>query len=177
MVKNKFLNSNIKHFEELIAPIYEKLYKYIYCIVRNGPMAEDAMQNTLLNAYGHMSELRDEEKFSSWIFTIGKRESINILRVYKREVYIDFADSDTCNYKSFAYPDDFILDIEKKDAVVKIINNLKPRDRYIVLLRYYSDLPLQEIAEILNVNYNTIRTRHKIIKKKIYEELKSMELL
>lgn len=177
MIKTEKVKAPVKHFEELIAPIYEMLYKYIYCIVRNNALAEDALQNTFLNAYSHMAELRDEEKFKYWIFTIGKRESINILRTYSREVTIDFTESDMPRNQDFSCPDDLILIDEMRDSILEIINCLKPEDKDIVLLRYYADLSLNEIAGILNINYNTVRTRHRYIKKRICEELKDKGLI
>lgn len=172
--KNK---ASIKHFEELISPIYEMLYKYIYCIVRNKSMAEDALQNTFLNAFSHISDLRDESKFKYWIFTIGKRESINILRSYSRELTIDFTSDDILNDFDSYYADEIILNEEIRDSIIEIVNSFKPEDRDIVLLRYYNDLTLNEISQVLNINYNTIRTKHKNIKRKIYKGLKSKGLI
>jgi RNA polymerase sigma factor, sigma-70 family len=167
------MGNDMKHFEELIKPIYNRLYRYIYCIVRNKAMADDAMQNALVNAYTHFKELKDKDKFENWAFTIGKRESINIIRSYQRETSVDLIEHDDEFEDDQQYfIDDIILNNEVKEVLIKQINSLSPEDRDIVILRYYSGLKLLEIAEVLNTNYNTIRTRHKAIKKKIYNNLK-----
>lgn len=168
---DKEQKKEVKCFEERIASIYGDLYRYIYCISGNRILAEDAIQNTLLNAYMHISDLNDKDKFKSWIFTIGKRESINLLRKYKRELSLDSEDFEEIVDEQSILPDNYVLTNELKQAVVEGINSLNPRDREIVILYYYADLNLQEIAETLNINSNTVRTRHRSIKKSILKFL------
>lgn len=167
LIRNKEQKKEVKCFEEQIVSIYGDLSRYIYCIVGNRILAEDAIQNTLLNAYMHISDLNDKDKFRNWIYTIGKRESINILRKYKRELSLDSEDFVEVEDEQSMLPDNYVLSNELKEAVVEGINSLNSRDREIVILYYYADLNLQEVAEILNINSNTIRTRHRSIKKSI----------
>jgi RNA polymerase sigma-70 factor (ECF subfamily) len=163
-------------FDELIAPVYISLYNYIYCILRNRTLAEDAVQETMVKAYKNINKLKDQSKFKSWIFTIGRNESINILRKYRREVLSDDV-ACTSAYDDFYFPEDFALKAEIKEFLVASVNSLDSQDRDIIILKYYVGLTLQDIAGILNINSNTVRTRHRIIKKRLYDELKNEGLV
>lgn len=141
-------------------------------------MADDAMQNTLLNAYTHLDDLKDEAKFTYWIYTIGRRESVNLLRHYSRELSADYINPDTYSNDSPEDMDDVVMNNEIKEALIDIINNkLSPEEKEIIILRYYGELQFQEISAALNANCNTVRTRHNHIKKKIYTILKEMGLI
>jgi RNA polymerase sigma-70 factor (ECF subfamily) len=167
----------MKPFKDMISPIYEGLYKYIYSIVGNKQMAEDAMQTTLINAYTHISGLRDSQKFKTWIYTIAKHEAFNIIRKYRREVAVDTIENELLDDVEYNTPEEYIIDSELKDAVVEAVNTLNNEERDIINLRYYAELSFSEIAEILDINPNTIKTHHRRIKEKIYKYLLDKEYI
>lgn len=168
-IKKEHVNPDyVKHFEEMLHPVYENLYKYIYYNTMNKALVDDIMQNTLLKAYNHLSELQNTARFKTWIFTIGKREMINASKKYHCEISIDAAEYRLTYLEDLYFPEDYVLNNELKDAVVEAINSLSFEDRRIVILRYYKGLQLEKIADILNMCHSTVRTRHKNIKNKIY---------
>src|SRR6516165_11029427 len=70
-------------FHELIRP-YEKLvYVTIFAIVKNEADAEDGAQETMINAFRHLSSFRGEAKFSTWLVTIAMNEARKRLRKVK----------------------------------------------------------------------------------------------
>jgi RNA polymerase sigma-70 factor (ECF subfamily) len=60
---------------------------------------------------------------------------------------------------------------ETNEQIKESIKMLNPVDQEIIYLRYYYDLNFSEIALILNLNENTVKTKHKRAKKKIYTHL------
>lgn len=162
-------------FEKCIEPIYGELYRFIYSIVRNKELAEDAMQNTFLNAYIYIFDVRDDNKFKSWIFTIAKRESIKVLRLYNRELPTDSEDFIVYMNENtdFNIPHDVVIRKELNDKLIEIINNMDAKYRDVAILKYGNGLTLAEISEILNTNINTVKTWHRRLKNIIYKELAS----
>lgn len=169
--ENKTIQNDMKYFQELITPFYDFLYKFIYCIVHNKMLAEDIFQTTLLKGYEHFGELNDSNNFKSWMFSIGRNEAISTLRKYRRDVSIDITEHEGIIDNDDFFPEEYLIRNELKVAVIDAINHLDDMDREIVILRYYTGLKFEEIAEVLNINYNTIRTRHRIIKNKIFKYL------
>lgn len=169
-VKKEYTNTDyVRHFEEMLLPVYENLYKYIYYNTRNKALADDIMQNTLLKAYNHLSELQNTARFKTWIFIISKREMINAFKKYSCEISMDAAEYRLTYLEDLYFPEDYVLNNELRDAVVEAINSLSFEDKKIVILRYYKGLQLEKIADILKMCHSTVRTRHKSIKNKIYQ--------
>lgn len=161
----------IDNFEEKIRDIYEGLYRYIYYIAKNKTMAEDALQNTLMIAYEKYSTLKDSRSFKSWIYTIAKRQTINLIEKYRREIILEDLNIDSIYTDDFNLSEDIIVKEELKVETVKAINRLRPEYRQIIILRYFNDLSFKEISNVLNVRNNTIRVRHLRAKEELYSYL------
>lgn len=169
--------TDMQHFQEMITPFYDHLYKFIYCIVHNKSLADDIFQTTLINGYSHFGDLCNVNSFKSWIFSIAKNEAISTLKKYRREISIDSVDYDALIDDDNFFPEEYLINYEIKGAVIDAINSLNAEDREIIILRYYTGLKFEEISEILNMNFNTIRTRHRAIKNKLYKYLKKHEFI
>lgn len=64
------MKCDAKAFSKLYERIYQDLYRYALCLMRDPHEAEDAVSAAVLSAYEHIHKLRKEEAFKSWIFTI-----------------------------------------------------------------------------------------------------------
>ena len=64
------MKCDAKAFSKLYEQVYQDLYRYALCLMRDPHEAEDAVSATVLSAYEHIHKLRKEEAFKSWIFTI-----------------------------------------------------------------------------------------------------------
>jgi RNA polymerase sigma-70 factor (ECF subfamily) len=164
-------NKRKKHFEEQISIIYKDLYKFIYSIIKNQNLTEDILQQTLMKAYGKFNALKDIKKFKSWIFTIAKNESLLWIKKYNREIPSEDTYLELIEDSSEDIPEELLIKREIKEQVIESIKILDPVNREIIYLRYYCDLTLNEIALILNLNINTVKTKHKRAKNKIYTHL------
>jgi len=162
---------NIQQFNDLIFPLYNEFYKFIYSILRNKTFTDDVVQNSLLIALVKLNTLHNLNKFKSWLFTIGKREVIKLLKTYQREVSYISEVVDIIQY-SIETPDDIVIKNEEKEKLLNLIYELPDNYKDLILLRYYNQLPFREIAIILNQNYNTIRIWHKRAKRNIADKLK-----
>jgi RNA polymerase sigma-70 factor (ECF subfamily) len=164
-------NKSKKHFEEQISIIYRDLYKFIYSIIKNQNLAEDILQQTLMKAYEKFDTIKDITKFKSWIFTIAKNESLSWIRKYNREIPSEDTYLELLGGYSEDIPEELLIKHEITEQVKESIKILNLVDQEIMYLRYYYDLNFREIALILNLNENTVKTKHKRAKKKIYAYL------
>jgi RNA polymerase sigma-70 factor (ECF subfamily) len=140
--------------------------------------AEDVYQNTLLIAYTHLHQLRDENKFKSWIFKIAKHEAFHYINKANSEVPMELLDNILFEqYYDESTPEKIVLSNELKNALINAVNSLSKEDRDIVILYYYADLSLKEISKLFNANENKIKSRHRSIKIKIYKDLLSQGLI
>ena len=164
-------NKRKKQFEEQIYLIYSDLYKFIYSIVKNQNLTEDVLQQTLMKAYEKFDTIEDIKKIKSWIFTIAKNESLSWIRKYNREIPSENTYLELLEGYSEDIPEELLVKRETNEQIKESIKMLNPVDQEIIYLRYYCDLNLNEIALILNLNINTVKTKHKRAKNKIYKHL------
>jgi RNA polymerase sigma-70 factor, ECF subfamily len=160
-----------KRFTELITPIFDDFNRFIYSIVRNNYDKDDIIQEALAIAYENFDNLKDKEKYKSWVFTIGKREAFRFIKNNRKKV--------TCENNSLEQIftdkydlEDIVEQEETKREIRKLINEMKESYRDVIILRYFAGLSLTEVADVLGIDYNTIRQRHFRGKNYLYKQLK-----
>lgn len=156
VMNNGTINAKSKDelYDEIITTHYKDLLKYSIRLTSNHAVAEDILQEALIRAWTSIESLNDQTKVKSWMITIIRRE--NLRRIAKEKI------NETDNYDDFEYLvyDDF--DIENtldKEFVFKNILELKACYREPLTLQIMFGYSVEEIAEKLNLNENTVSTR------------------
>jgi len=136
-------------FLSLIEPVEIKLYQTALGIVGNKYDAEDVWQNTVLKAWRSIVDLR-EPVFKTWITRILLNEAKQLLRSKK---YIPVPLNQL--------PDPVVndIDISTKILVHNCLQQLTPQQRQAVILRFWLDLTLEEMADVMAVPLSTAKTR------------------
>lgn len=158
----KTSHSRMKHFEEVIQESFIDLRRFIYSLARKDmDTTEEIFQNTMEACVKNLHTLRDESKLRSWIFTIAKNEATRYYSKKKPVTFVELTeDAELLFTEEAARDTDFSIDVENKDFVKKLLTSLDSIHQQIFVLHYYYGLPLPEIAEILNMNLNTVRSIH-----------------
>ncbi|SMF91653.1 RNA polymerase sigma-70 factor, ECF subfamily [Paenibacillus uliginis N3/975] len=136
-------------FIHLTKPLELQMYNIAKAIVRQDEDCADAMQEAILKAYKSIANLRNPSFFKTWLFRILINECNTILRKRSNVVSLfghEDAQSSTPNTD---------LNIDLREAVYR----LEEVSRTIVILHYFRDLPLRQIAEMLDLNESTVKTR------------------
>lgn len=139
---------NQEAFLKLIEPLENRLYQTALGIVGNTHDAEDVWQNTVLNAWRHIRGLR-EPHFKTWITRILLNESKNILRKRGR------TPTPIAVLPEVAETRELTEVLALKDSLLA----LSHEQREAILLRFWLDLPLAEIATLVGVPLSTAKTR------------------
>ena len=150
-------------FEKLINSYKEYLYKTAFLYVKNEHDALDIYQETVYKAYINISKLRNTNFFKTWITKI----LINNVNMKNRH-YNKFQDGQV---------EDYIGEIEYSNIEENIdlydsINKLGEKYKTPVILQYFHDLTIPQIAEIMECNENTVKSYIRRAKKKLYDILK-----
>lgn len=168
-------------FEQLVNDVKSHLFYYIYSIIGNKDLAEEALQNTLLKAYIKLDGLNDICNFKKWILAIAKNEAITQIRKHNHRfaTYDDATsamisenhDDGMMLQDDSETLEDRLIREDREHLLVQAVNQLKPQDRRIIILRYYSQLTWKEIECVLGINRNSLVNRHKRIMAKLYNIL------
>lgn len=139
-------------FDALIRPRLDRLYVTAQRIVRDGPAAEDALQQALVLAWRDLAALRDRDRFDAWLYRLVIRACYHDLRSTRRRA-VRFVPLD----EQGAQPAD--VSIHVRDELERAFRRLSPEKRAVVVLHHVTGLALTEISEILQVPEGTVRSR------------------
>lgn len=142
-----------------------KLYKLAYSYSNNQDSALDILQEAITKALENINKLKNPEYVTTWFYRILINESLLYIRKNKKIIQYTLIDEE----KAFENYEDIL--IENLD-IYHLIQNLKPKIKTVIMLRYFENFKIEEIAQILNVNTNTVKSR---LYKGLRELKKSME--
>ena len=180
-----YLEGNNSAFDVLLNRHKDRLFNYIFFIVRSKEVAEDIFQETFVKAIVTLQQGRytNDGKFAAWITRIAHNLVIDQFRIERNENTIsnDEADVDLLNDAKLAegnIENQLVNDQVLKD-VRKLIDELPDCQREVVFMRYYQDLSFKEIAEITGVSINTAlgRMRYAIMNMRRIAEEKNVSLV
>ena len=166
-----YVNGNNQAFDMLLQRYQGKVYSYILHIVKNKDVADDIFQETFVKIIMTLRQGRytDTGKFAAWLNRIAHNLIIDYYRQEKSEnsVSIDNDDVDMLNRRDLceANIEDLMVDVQIRDDVRRIIDELPLPQREVLVMRYYNDMSFKEIAEATGVSINTAlgRMRYAIL--------------
>ncbi|MER1956882.1 MAG: RNA polymerase sigma factor [Solibacillus sp.] len=154
-------NTNVENMEVFISRHYEKIYKYCYSMLRNIEDAEDAVQEVFLKAIKSGS-LTSIENPNAWLYKIAYFHCINKLKRRKFLSFVPFIESENT---------EIVIDKVHDEQLQHILNQLKPDERALIVLRIIEHYSFDEIAAIMDKPAPTIRKRYERLKEKIKKML------
>lgn len=157
----------LKHqrYETLVYAVHGDLFRYAFWLCHDRQVAEDLVQETFLRAWKSLDSLLDDKAAKAWLITILRRENA---RRFERKRF-DLVDVDTA-----LVPDQQSLDLEQgmeNEWLRRHISELADEYREPILLQVLGGFSGEEIAEILNLNKNTVMTRLFRARNKLKEAL------
>lgn len=160
----KAKSGDAEAFSELYRDIYLDLYRFALYTLKNPADAEDAVSETVMDAFVSIRKLRSEASFKSWIFKI---LAIKCKRCFLQnqalpiELPTEIAEEDACGLAE---------KIDLRDQFFK----LKDEERLIISMHIFAGYTSREIAKILHINENTVRSKESRALKKLSQQLKDI---
>ncbi|WP_100011258.1 sigma-70 family RNA polymerase sigma factor [Lentibacillus sediminis] len=152
----KAKRGNDQAFQELIQKEKNKLYRMAYMYVKNENDALDIVQETIYKAYISMKTLKENQYFSTWLTRILINKSLDSIKKNKHVIPID---------KIEGIHTTEIHKAEDHIDLIDAINRLQDQYKTIVILRYYKDYTVKQIAETLDCPEGTVKTHlHRAVK-------------
>jgi len=172
----KALNKDKAAFKRLYELYNSKVYRTAYIILDNSSIAEDVLQEVFMNLYQKGSKLKHYEAFESWLYKITVNSCMNYIKKSKKISFIgdnEVLDAiDKIDFEST--PEDLFIDEELASEIMAYIYELPTNHRATVILFYYNELSIKEIASIMNCSEGTVKSRlfysKKFLKDKITEK-------
>ena len=152
--------------EQLIERYYEPLYWHIRRLVVSHEDAEDVLQETFIRIHTHRSELRKAESERAWVYRIATNQALMWLRDQHSFVSLEDEEAqpliDTLRAETYIDTSDSVL-IRFQEALL----TLPTMQRTVFNLRYYDELPYEDIAAITGSSVGAAKTNFHLAKEKV----------
>ena len=188
MEKQEYLQSlvasaksgNERGFVELYKLYYEKIYALARTTLKSEADAEDALQSTFIKAWQKLDSLEDGAAFNTWIQRIALNECYGIIRKRKGNISLDDDEFQLPISKEQAEEELFLPQAyaEREDLngrLKQIIDQLSDVQRQSIMLYYFSELSVAEIADVMNCSEGTVKSRLFLARKSIKTEIEEQE--
>lgn len=151
--------------EDQILDNYEAMYRLAYSYVRNEEDALDIVQESVYKAIKNAGKVQQEAYIRTWLWRIVMNTAVDLIRRRKNETGLEEAGE--------TGKEDTYQDFDTLEA----LNILEPREKAVIVLRFFEDQKLEDIARMLQENTNTVKTILYRSLKKLRVELTEGELL
>jgi len=137
-----------KAFEYLMNINKEGLYRTAFAYVKNEQDALDILQETVCKAYTSIDKLKEPKYFKTWLTRILINNAINFIEKAKKVVYIT-------DVMPNCYENNIV---DEKLDILSSIEKLEEKYKRIIVLKYFQDLTITEISEVLDCPPGTVKT-------------------
>ena len=165
-------NGDWTAFTELVIRYQRPIYNAAFWMLHRAEDASDITQTVFLRVAERLDEYDAHYKFFSWIYRIAVNESLNLLRRSGHEEALD-EDVDLPGPPG-ANPEQSVGDAELTQRIQNALSRMSAADRMIVSLRHFSECSYQEIAEILDLDEKTVKSRLFEARQRLREMLKDL---
>jgi RNA polymerase sigma-70 factor (ECF subfamily) len=163
--------------EELVKTYQSSLFRVALLILEDSAEADEAVQESFISACLSSNNFRGDANLKTWLTAIVVNECRNRLRKRKRQINLQerLLIFRRLLDKTIS-PERKTILVEKNNTVWKEIESLGEKHRIPIILRYYQDLPITEIAKILEINEGTVHSRLNTARERLRCALSQMEV-
>lgn len=153
--------------ERIVNEYGDALLRMCFLYLKDHAMAEDAVQETFLRAFRHQDDFQGKSSVKTWITRI----AINVCKDMLTDPWARHRSGEDLPDEATPEPS---FSSEDRYVISGKIAKLPPKYKEVILLHYYQELKLSEIAEILGESEATIKTRLKRARDMLRSELKGV---
>ncbi len=182
-----YQKGDVRSFDLLITRYQREIYNFIYRFLNDAQGAEEAFQEVFERVLRSAASYSPQAKFSTWVYTIARNFCIDTFRKKKLRHNVSLEEplgsSDDTGRLEDVLPDDApkpdqeasAHDLENKLA--EALSRINPDQRDVFLMRDQQGLQFDEIAEIIGVSVNTVKSRMRYALQALQEEFKKIGIM
>lgn len=166
----QYLAGDGEAFATLVDRYRQELFNFLYRFTGNASLADDVFQEAFLQLHISGAAFDPTRRLKPWLFTIAANKARDALRSRGRrraaslDAPVAGGTGSTTTYAdlmpaNIPPPIESLLNLETREAVQTIVNEMPENLRMVLILCYFHELPYREIAEILDVPLGTVKSR------------------
>ncbi len=151
---------NTNAFAQIVQRYQTPVYNLAYRMLGDAAEAEDAAQETFLRAYAQFKGYRRDQKFASWLLSIAAHYCIDRLRRRKFQwLSLDDENAQETFPTPAPGPEESAFVHERAEEVQRLLQKLPPAARAVVVLKYWNDLGVEEIAHMTGDSVSAVKVK------------------
>jgi RNA polymerase sigma-70 factor (ECF subfamily) len=155
-----------KGFRLLVHKYSSKLYWHIRRLVILHEDADDALQNTFINAWKSMGDFRNESSLYTWLYSIATNEALAMIRRRKKNSAIPLEDLEAY-FESSHEGSTWFDGEEAQKKLQNAIIRLPEKQRIVFNLRYFEEMPYEDMSKVLKTSEGALKASYHHAVKKI----------
>lgn len=164
-----------KAFEEVIKSYSEQLYWQIRRLVQSHDDANDILQNVFMKAWLSIEQFRGSAKLSTWLHKIAINESLTYLEQQKRKGAASIDSGESNSIISAIEADEHIDGDRLSLEFRKAISQLPEKQRLVFNMRYFDEMPYEQISNILGTSVGALKASYHLAVKKIEKYFENID--
>lgn len=174
-MKNSRTESKKNAFDHLYHMYSKELLRTAYLITGNVSDSEDIVQESFIKCYRYMEDLKEEGQFRVWLYQIMKRTAWRYCKKSRKEQPMEDSVGEQLNKQYVASAQDEYLQSETECFIREQINKLDAKQRLVIVLYYYNQLSVKEIAKIAGCLEGTVKSRLYAARKQLSIGLRDLQ--
>jgi RNA polymerase sigma factor (sigma-70 family) len=152
------LAGNNTAFALIHATLFDGLYNYAFKLLGDQSLADDSVQELFIKIWQKRSSIGDIEKVKPFFFTSLRRQILNQLRDKRsKQQKIDSLPEPEIEFTQ----EEIIIKKESdsglKEKILQLLNTLPERQREVIYLHFFEEMPLAQVADVMSVNYQSVQ--------------------
>jgi RNA polymerase sigma-70 factor (ECF subfamily) len=147
-------------FAELYGLTYKRVYNYALCYLRDAYLAQDAVQEVYILVLKKIGQLNDATLFTAWLNQIGFHVCYDMCR-HRSSDYGDITDPELLDIledkNSDSNPENHAQNSDENSRLHESIDNLPANEKQVIVLRYFNELKIDDIAETMCISRSTAK--------------------
>jgi len=157
-------------FTQLVRKYQERLYWHIRRMVSTHEDTNDILQNVFIKVWKNLDSFREESNLYTWLYRIGTNETLTWIDTQKRFTSVSMSDNEDFYDNKLTSQKDF--DPRKIEwKLQQAINTLPQKQKIVFNLRYYDEMPYEDMSQVLNTSVGALKASYHHAVKKVEEFL------
>ncbi len=155
---DQFKAGNPEAMTAIVQAFQKRLIGFVCLFTRNREVAEEIAQEVFLSAYLQREEVYNVDKLRPWLFTLAKRKAIKETahRHYSAEIRMEEEVLDAVSPAVDPPQGEGILTDERRRWLLEALGEIATQERELISLRYFGELPIKEISEVLHMPMGSV---------------------
>jgi len=159
-------------FTAIVKKYQEKLYWHVRRMVADHDDANDVLQNVFIKVWKALENFREDSKLYTWLYRIATNESLTFLEQQKKKASVSLSDGDTGLENKIKADTNF--DANRLEWKLQLaISKLPDKQRQVFNLRYYDEMPYEEMSRVLETSEGALKASYHHAAKKIEDFIRN----